>query len=314
MSRLLSQNIFNRAKIVLSWMVYLFFVVSLFGQNEIVPTDKPFLWKIDGKKPSYLFGTIHLSDDRVLALHQVVTDAFESSDAVYTEISMGWDEILKLMQGMMLTSDQTIQDILPQDLYRRVQKMIESKGYSMVTYQHIKAGYLATLLSGLDHQPKNILDLIKKPPLDMLFYFKGDALKKEVGGIETVDEQLAVFGSLTLKEEIELLKRTVDELEKTSEDPAEKLIQLYLQGNEETLSLEINKQMQGEDPLSKKFYDLLLTDRNVHMADRIEAKLKANPEKSYFFAVGAAHLTEKDGVLGLLSKKGVLSNRVTTHK
>ena len=56
---------------------------------------------------------------------------------------------------------------------------------------------------------------------------------------------------------------------------------------------------------------LLFTDRDAHMAERIEAKLKASPDKSFFFAVGAGHLREKEGVVGLLAKKGLAINRVS---
>mgnify|MGYP001578313166 FL=1 len=46
------------------------------------------------------------------------------------------------------------------------------------------------------------------------------------------------------------------------------------------------------------------------MSQRIESQLRDNPEKSYFFAMGAAHLAEKDSVQELLSAKGFKINRV----
>src|SRR5204863_28006 len=47
----------------------------------------PFLWKVDGgRAPLYLFGTIHVPDDRVLALAPSVEKAFAEASAVYTEI------------------------------------------------------------------------------------------------------------------------------------------------------------------------------------------------------------------------------------
>src|SRR5215472_8171208 len=52
----------------------------------VQPTQKPLLWRIEGTVPSYLYGTIHIPDQRVLALPDVVTRAMNASDAVYTEV------------------------------------------------------------------------------------------------------------------------------------------------------------------------------------------------------------------------------------
>jgi len=38
----------------------------------IQPTQNPLLWRIEGTVPSYLYGTIHIPDQRVLAVPDVV--------------------------------------------------------------------------------------------------------------------------------------------------------------------------------------------------------------------------------------------------
>src|SRR5262245_19889095 len=38
---------------------------------QVRATDKPFLWRIDGPVPSYLYGTVHVPDPRVLELPEV---------------------------------------------------------------------------------------------------------------------------------------------------------------------------------------------------------------------------------------------------
>jgi len=50
---------------------------------------KPMLWKITKDtlaEPSYLFGTIHLNDERVTTLHPAAELAFSMSDVFYAEI------------------------------------------------------------------------------------------------------------------------------------------------------------------------------------------------------------------------------------
>ena len=49
-------------------------------------TSNPFLWQIDGDNPSYLFGSMHFADNRLLTLPDIVIEAIDEVDIVYTEI------------------------------------------------------------------------------------------------------------------------------------------------------------------------------------------------------------------------------------
>ena len=65
-----------------------------------------------------------------------------------------------------------------------------------------------------------------------------------------------------------------------------------------------------KDPLEAKLMKRLFTDRNERMAERIAKKLKAEPGKSFFFAVGAGHLPGDDGIVERLRKAGYKVKRV----
>ena len=61
--------------------------------EEKVAHKKPFLWKVElpgAKTPSYLFGTIHLPDKRVITLPKVVDKAVERCDALYCDDCWSW--------------------------------------------------------------------------------------------------------------------------------------------------------------------------------------------------------------------------------
>ena len=62
-----------------------------YAPDQIVPTDKSLLWKIDGnglKKPSYLLGTIHLIPKNQFAFSEATYDALAESRRVAFEIDM----------------------------------------------------------------------------------------------------------------------------------------------------------------------------------------------------------------------------------
>ena len=64
--------------------------------------ERPLLWRIELPTPSYLYGTIHLPDDRVTSLPQVVTEAIGSCGALFTEIPMDMDKLIAAAQAAML--------------------------------------------------------------------------------------------------------------------------------------------------------------------------------------------------------------------
>ena len=279
-------------------------------QGSGIASERPLLWKIEGRKPSYLFGTIHIPDDRVLNLHQVVKEALEVSDAVYLEIPLGIKEMEKIQQGSRLSGGQLLPDLIPSDLYHDVEKLLRSRGVSMAVFLHLKIWALASRITMLDYLPVMMI----KPSLDLFLYHQAQLEGKEVGALESVEEQLSVFEAFSTEEQLEFLRTTVEEMQKPGESPVERLLQRYLVGDVDALSREISRQMTKDDVLSKKVRRVMLTERDRRLADRIEQRLKESPEKGFFFAVGAAHLSEKDSILSRLSERGFIVNRVSTGK
>ena len=206
-------------------------ILTVSAQNQVTPTDKPFLWKIEGKKPSWLFGTIHLPDDRVLALHKVVTDALDTSDAVYVEVDPAEAQGPKMQQALMLAGNQTLRDLVPAELYGRTEKYLQTKGLPIMALEKMKVWSLAVTVATLDYLPL----MLTKQHMDFVIFTRAKENKKETGSLETVEEQIAVFEGLTTEEQVEFLRNTVEELEKGGGNPIEKVIKMYLAGDVEPL-------------------------------------------------------------------------------
>ena len=93
-------------------------------------TTQPFLWKIEGDNPSYLYGSIHLPDKGVLTIPDVVYDALTDVDCVYTEVKLDADSQVRSAQLSILPDDETLDDLLPQDVLNRLRTYLSSKGVS----------------------------------------------------------------------------------------------------------------------------------------------------------------------------------------
>jgi len=291
----------------LSVCVYALVFFLIFSSHLAADTiEKPFLWKIEGEdSTSYLFGTIHLPDARVTALHSSVEQAFKGSEYVYTEIPLDTSDLIAQVNYLMLEGDQTLVDIIEPELLQRANNLVKDINpiLTIDPFLKFKVWALATSLPLLEQQLNNPGVL----PLDAQLYQRAGSEGKGTGGIETIQEQLGYFDNLSQDEEIKMLRDTIEFMETTaSQDQslAEEFIQYYLQGDVNAFGTLMVKYVK-EDEFSKGFMKKILHDRNIIMADRIHAKLKKNPDRKYFFAVGAGHYWGDTGIQKLLKDKGL---------
>ena len=293
------------------WLIF-FYIFILFVSNCVSAEsiERPFLWKIEGEQPSYLFGTIHLPDPRITTLPSSVEKAFKESNYVYTEIPLGTKDMLSQVHYLMLDGETTLVDVVPAELLQRTENLLRNINPALTVEPFIKFKIwaLATSLSLLEQQLSNPGIL----PMDAQLYQRASSEGKVVGGIESAHEQMQYFGSLTLDEELKMLSDTVEFMEQANEEGtsiAEEFVNYYMQGDIEAFGQLFVKYIK-EDQFSKDFMQKILYDRNVIMANRIVKKLKSDPSQSYFFAVGAGHFWGETGIQNLLGEKGLTVIRV----
>jgi uncharacterized protein len=236
------------------------------GCAKCSESGNPLLWQIEGQKNSYLFGTIHIPDKRVLKLHSLVKDALKEADSVFAELPMDMGTQMKMAMKSMLADNKTLKDVLPADLYASVEKLFKEKGLPMLAMSRFKIWAVAVQVALIDH----LKELAANQPLDMVIYTQAQKDGKEVGGLETIDEQLSVFDSLTLEEQITMLREALDqrqEHKKQGVDFIKQLVEVYIKGDETELMTKMMEEYDPSNPLEKKLMKRLFHDRNQIMAE-----------------------------------------------
>ena len=221
------------------------------GCTKKSDSGHPLLWRIDGQKPSFVFGTIHIPDDRLQKLHSLVEDALDDADEVYTEVKMDMGSQMKMAFKCMLPDNKTLEDVLPADLYARVEKLFKEKGIPFLGVKRFKIWAVSVQVALVDH----IMELATKQPLDAIIYARAEKAKKVVGGIETFEEQLQVFESLTQEEQIKMLRNELDERDKNQKkgiDVIKVLLETYLSGDDQELMRRLQEEFDPNDPIQKK--------------------------------------------------------------
>jgi len=273
------------------------------------PTEHPLLWRVDGARPSYLYGTIHLPDPRVLARPPAVEAALRECTVVITELPLDRDTQKQAEARTRLPKGQSLDQLLPSPLYERADRYLQRKGLRLRAFNDRTVWFVSTALPLLDHLGAFVL----REPLDRQLVRSAERRRQDTAALETLDEQLKVFENLSLADQIALLEATLDSVERVAaarQDPIAELVEAYLSGDEAELERLLRQEAALEHPVNQRLYDELMTHRNGRFAERIAARLRAAPERGQFFALGAGHLVGEDGVVARLRAAGFTVTRI----
>jgi len=132
---------------------------------------------------------------------------------------------------------------------------------------------------------------------------KAEDLGKEVRGLESAAEHFGAMDSLSLDEQLFMLRAVLKRSEEEKLKDYERLIKAYLAGNSAKLAALDDEITGGMLPreLWQRMRVKLLDERNARMVERI---LAASHDRTLFVAVGASHLAGETGLIAGLKKAG----------
>ena len=259
--------------------------------------DRGLLWKIDAgsPRPSYVFGTIHSADPRVVRLPPQVQAAFDESEHFCLELVLDARASSVLAQRMVLAQGQSLRAVLGGMLFDATVPVMAQRGVPEPALLRLKPWAVVMLLSGPRHKTGQVLDLS--------LYEIARQQGKSICGLETVEEQVAVFDTAPVAEQVILLR---DSVTRYAEQSAllPRLIERYLA--RDLAGLVSLSQDSGPSEAAVKrvvdgFMQRLLAQRNPRLVDRMDAVIRSG---GAFIAVGALHLPGEQGVLRLLHQRG----------
>lgn len=279
------------------WLLALLALASLCGaaQGDATAARRPILYEVrapEGQTSSYLFGTIHSEDARVIDLPGPVAQAFADSPSFALEVVPDSEAIIKSMVTMTFTDGRTLREVLPDDLYGETAAALEGIGMPPAAFRDFKPWAVVTLIS----VPAETGDF-----LDLRLYRAALEAGKPIKGLESIEEQLAVFDDLSETDQIALLREALKSRNELPE-MTETLIRAYLAGDLEALMERSERYLQAGDPrLAALFREAAVDSRNHRMTERL---LPLLDQGGWFIAVGALHLAGQSGILRLIEQQG----------
>lgn len=260
-----------------------------------------FLWKVTGGPGTvYLFGTVHVGKAELYPLPPVIERSFKQSDELIEEIAPPDPETSKritqtiVQLGTYSSGDAIAKHISPAT-EKHLAEFAKANGLG-TSYAGMKPWLLSLLVSQIEAKR---LGFDKAQGLDQHFLNEAEASHKKVGALETADSQIKLFSALPDKLQDQLL--TVSLLDADKEpDAIGELLKTWKSGDAAGLEAIVTKTVR-EHPFLQPVMDKVLYERNDAMAQKIEQMLKA--PKTYFVAIGAAHLVGERGIAAQLRAK-----------
>lgn len=285
---------FKMPNFVLKYLGTLIIALALGAAHAQVPTEAALLWKIEGRdlpKPSYLYGTIHLICPGDFVLSDTLKGCFKETDRLTLEIDMDDPGLMMAMaRSMSMAGGNQLKQLLDSTDYSRLNRYFkDSVGMNIAPFERAKPFMLMSILLNrvLACQPQSyelsLMGLAKKQ-------------NSEVLGLETVEEQMAVFDSIPYAAQANMLITLMDSLPQARREFGN-MVKVYKQKDLNglyALTMESEFEMENQQ-------EILLNDRNKRWIPIIQKQVAEAPT---FVAVGAAHLGGEQGVIALLRQAG----------
>ncbi|MBE2290113.1 MAG: TraB/GumN family protein [Chitinophagaceae bacterium] len=270
--------------------------ILVFSQIVSFGQEKALLWEITGKglkKPSYIFGTIHLICKPDYVWSEKMTRAFDATDKICLEMDLDdMNVMMEVSTGLMDNTGKKLSSYFCKSDYARLKAyMKDSAGMDISMFEMMKPVAIQTMM------------VTKSTSCDDAASYEDSLMKtaksqgKELLGLESAKEQLAALESIPVDSVIEGIMDVVNGKD-SGEGEAEyrKLVAAY---RDQDIAL-MQKLIVESDGLGGNA-KTLVDDRNAKWIPLMGTMMKDN---SVFFAVGAGHLAGKNGVISLLRAGG----------
>ncbi len=256
--------------------------------------EKSLLWKISGNgiaQPSYIYGTVHAACE--VSLENGTKEAIGKTGRLYLELDMDDPNMQSIMMaGMNMKDGKTMQQLVPAEDFEVADAFIQKElGISLKMLPTVKPFFISAMLI-----PKYMDCPAESVEASLMEMAK--AKGQEVYGLESFEEQLAVFDAIPYEEQMKELVKTAKSDLKEDRKEFDAITKLYKAKDLDALQ---KASEESDNAMTSKYGDILLTDRNNNWIPRI---VKIAKEKPTFFAVGAAHLGGAEGVIRKLRQAG----------
>ncbi len=270
-------------------------------QDPVVVDADPALWVVQDEDTTvYLFGTVHILKPGLTWMDEAIADAFEASDTLVVEMIEPEEAEMMALVNQVAMDGTSLADRMPEEMRKTYVETLAEMKIAPETFDAYEPWFVAVNLSviqimraGFDPESGSEAVLQKL----------ASETDKPVLALETAEEQLAFFDTLTLPQQLAVLQAAIEEMDDAGEQLQE-LVSAWANGDAERLG-ELMTDSMKDDPAIEK---VLFEDRNDRWADWIAERMES--PGTVFLAVGSGHLAGPQSVQVQLAERDITSARI----
>lgn len=257
------------------------------------------VWKVSNDQHSlYIGGTIHILTPKDYPLAKEYDTAYQASEKIVFETDMAAASspafAQKMMSQMTYSDGTTIDQVLDASTYQALASHLASRNIPVEALTSYKPSLISITLTITELQIMGYTS----PGVDHFYSEKAPKEGKQVGWLETPDEQLNFIKNMGKGDPNKMMEYTLKDIKKMPEMFKE-LHSTWFDGDM------ISMAKVGIQPFKDDFpsiYQDILVTRNNNWLPQIVAMLNDKPIE--FVLVGALHLSGPDSVLAKLKAEG----------
>lgn len=281
----------------------------------------PMLFHVTGEngQEMYLFGTIHVGDERTDVAMQKLAPILERCDALAVEFDIvAYEKDLtsqvEAMTQFVSEDGSTVDQHMPAELYAQSSALLEEAGLMPNVMKYYNLSMWSQLVDQAALLTKSDLNL--NAGMDRALINFSYEKQIEVRDVESPALQYGLLAGFSDELNLLLIENTMKNLEHYG-DAVDKLYDAWAEGDYDHIMAVLEEEdTDAADELSEEqqalvddYNNRMLTQRNLGMRNRAVEWLTAGDK--VFFAVGAAHLVDEDGLVELLRAAGYQVEQLT---
>jgi uncharacterized protein YbaP (TraB family) len=283
---------------VLTTTALLMILTGLVLAEELVSADRHFVWRTTGESGAvvWLVGSMHALPDSVFPLPEVFDRALDEAELLVLEVDAGdlSTGASALLNAGALPSDQRLPDVLSDETLELLESYLASNGMSLSSFEAMRPWMVSLALTQMHFMRQGFRT---DAGLDQVMIRRAAERGLPTMGLETVEDQIGIFSTLSDEEADAVLATGIQELE-TLEDELENLTTAWREGDTETV-LEISSVGFESHP---ELFRRLVDDRNNAWMPQVRSILGGT--RNAVVVVGALHLVGETGLVTQLRNEG----------
>ncbi|MCB0553173.1 MAG: TraB/GumN family protein [Phaeodactylibacter sp.] len=255
------------------------------------PKQKTLLWEFEtegGVGPSFLFGTMHVQDQRAFTFLELAKEKILDCSLFALEFDLADAPLAMDASMLQLPNNKTLDQLLSRPVFEKLRRIfLKTVQLDIATFRHFSPMLVANLIN------ERLLSRDMPVSLDEHLWQFARQTGVPTTGIETYAEQMEVLQHISLDYQLKSLVSMGRHFRRHRQQLLH-MAKLYE-------SAEIFKLYQAAKRSASGLRGLLLFRRNQIMANRIGQMAR---EQRLFCAIGAGHLAGGKGVIRLLKQEG----------